>query len=191
MPCTDCHDPHGSTTPTNPAGNPYMIRDLVDGTAYVDDGTRTGGFNGPPFETFGTIRDVTVSASGTTVDWGSDVSLCSACHANWLSAYSWHDYCSACQTCHAHGALAGELDFVGSNSTSCPLPATAPNVLDEPAWHGLETLRPENTTVKPAIHLWDGGPAGLRLETLQPANAPEAILPADGKNVTTRDAKAP
>ena len=30
--CTACHDPHGSYTATNTLGNPYMIRDFVDGT---------------------------------------------------------------------------------------------------------------------------------------------------------------
>ncbi|MBW2522879.1 MAG: hypothetical protein JRI23_01825, partial [Deltaproteobacteria bacterium] len=38
MECTVCHDPHGSYSESNPRGNPYAIRDFVDGTAYVDDG---------------------------------------------------------------------------------------------------------------------------------------------------------
>ena len=189
--CMDCHSPHGSVTPANPAGNPYMIRDTVDGTAYVDDGTRTGGFNGPPFETFGTVRDVTVSIDGTTVDWGSNVSLCSTCHANWQAAYSWHDYCGGCMTCHAHGAAFGENDFVGSNSTPCPVPATAPSMLGEPVWRDLETLSPDDAALRPAMHLWDAGPEGLRPETVRPSSERAAIRPLSDKNVEAPEANAP
>ncbi len=122
MSCMACHDPHGSYTPTNTAGNPYMIRDMVDGTSFIDDGTRTGGFNGPPWNTTGSTRDVTVGVNGLDVDWGGSTSLCSACHANWLDAYSWHGTCSGCQTCHGHGMAFGETDFVGTNDTPCPVP---------------------------------------------------------------------
>jgi hypothetical protein len=42
---------------------------FVDGTPYIDDGSRTGGFNGPPWNTSGVIRnDVQVTISGITVD---------------------------------------------------------------------------------------------------------------------------
>ncbi len=99
--CTDCHDPHGSYTPTNTLGNPYMIRDFVDGTAYIDDGNRPQGNYVPG--TTGTAGSVVVTISGTTVDWGSAGSLCTKCHETWLSAYSWHSYCNACMNCHGHG----------------------------------------------------------------------------------------
>lgn len=119
--CTVCHEPHGSTTIINPSGNPYLIRDAVDGTPFVDDGTRTGGFNGPPWNTFGVSQNVTVAVSGATVDWGSAGSLCSTCHADWLPAYDFHGFCSSCQTCHAHGAAWGEHDWVGDDDmTPCP-----------------------------------------------------------------------
>ncbi len=120
MNCKECHDPHGSYTPTNTLGNPYMIRDTVDGTPFIDDGTRTGGFNGPPWNTSGTARGVTVGISGLNVDWGSTASLCSACHADWLNAYDFHSTCNGCQTCHGHGMAFGEADFVGANDTPCP-----------------------------------------------------------------------
>jgi len=119
--CMACHDPHGSYTATNTQGNPYMIRDSVDGTPYIDDGTRTGGFNGPPFSTTGTTRDVVVSISGIDVDWGSNSSLCGACHADWIAAYSWHSFCTGCQTCHGHGQAFGASDFVAPRDDApCP-----------------------------------------------------------------------
>ncbi len=187
MDCTVCHDPHGSATPANPVGNPYMIRDTVDGTMFVDDGTRTGaGFNGPPFDTFGTVRDVTVTISGTTVDWGSDVSLCSACHVDWRTAYSWHDFCTGCQSCHAHGAAFGASDFVGSNSTPCPVPAAAAGTQAEPLWLGQDALSPANTQTKPAIHLWDAGPKGLQLDTVFPSNDRMSTPPPNDNDTPSR-----
>jgi hypothetical protein len=120
--CTVCHDPHGSYTPTNTAGNPYMIRDFVDGTAFVDDGSRDGGFNGPPFETYGTAREVVVPASGVNVGWGDSQGLCVVCHADWVPAMWAHDMCGACQTCHSHGSTWGEYDWEGDNDTPCPAP---------------------------------------------------------------------
>ena len=62
-----------------------MIRDFVDGTAYVDDGSRA-----VPDNSTGTAGNVVVSVNGTVVDWGSADSLCVKCHAGWLNAYSWH-----------------------------------------------------------------------------------------------------
>lgn len=127
MECTDCHDAHGSYTPDHPAGNPYMIIDVVDGRSFVDDGARPLGFNGPPWGSYGVRRDVrldvTVDAAGVgTVSWGGSAGLCGACHAQWDQAYSWHSYCSACATCHAHGQTWGDNDFgpAPSNSTPCP-----------------------------------------------------------------------
>lgn len=124
--CLVCHDPHGSYTPTNTAGNPYMIRDFVDGTPFIDDGVRPGAqWFGPPFNTTGTARAVVVSISGTgnntNVDWGSNNSLCGVCHANWLNAYDWHSYCTGCLSCHAHGAAWGEHDWVSPvDHVGCP-----------------------------------------------------------------------
>lgn len=128
MGCMDCHDPHGSYTDTNTTGNPYMIRDHVDGTMYVDDGTRTGGWTGSAgnWNVYGTSREVVVTVNGTDVDWGSNTSLCGTCHATWLAAYDWHSYCNGCQTCHGHGMAFGEYDFVDPrDDTYCPLPPAA------------------------------------------------------------------
>ncbi len=132
MDCQVCHDPHGSYTPVNPAGNPYMIRDFVDGTTIVDDGTRTGGWNGPPWNTFGSARVVEVGVAGLTVGWGDPGGLCAVCHADWLAAYDFHGFCDGCMTCHAHGAAFGEADFVGGDDdTPCPVP---PAPLLESPW---------------------------------------------------------
>jgi len=120
--CTVCHDAHGSYTASNPSGNPYMIRDQVNGTPFEDDGTRTGGFFGPPWDTFGTMRDVVVTVSGQNVGWGASNGLCSTCHAGWESAYSWHSYCDACQTCHGHGQAWGNGDLGPSPDDSTPCP---------------------------------------------------------------------
>ncbi|GAB4321976.1 MAG: hypothetical protein Kow0059_16890 [Candidatus Sumerlaeia bacterium] len=127
VPCLTCHDAHGSYTPSNPAGNPYMIRDYVDGTAFIDDGVRPGAqWTGPPWTTTGTARTVVVTVSGTTVDWGSETSLCQTCHANWLNAYDWHSFCTGCQTCHGHGQSWGEYDWVmPDESVPCPPPGAA------------------------------------------------------------------
>lgn len=119
--CVVCHDPHGSYSPTNTAGNPYLIRDVVDGTPFVDDGARRTGFNGPPWDTYGTVQDVVVgitAAEPDQVEWGN---LCVACHADWLPAMFSHDMCTGCQTCHGHGSLWGEYDWVDYDDDQ-PLP---------------------------------------------------------------------
>lgn len=120
--CMACHDPHGSVTATNPLGNPYMIRDAVDGTMYVDDGVRPGGqWTGPPWDTYGTSREVVVSINGISVDWGGATGLCNVCHADWLTAYDWHSYCTGCQTCHGHGMAWMNYDWVDyDDHTPCP-----------------------------------------------------------------------
>lgn len=134
--CTACHDPHGSWTPTNTAGNPYMIVDSVDGTAMVDDGIRDGGaWTGPPWNTMGASRPVVVSVTpganpppgGTDyaiVDWGSNLGLCKACHATWENSYTFmHGFCGACQTCHGHGQDWANTDWgpMPDDSTPCHL----------------------------------------------------------------------
>ncbi len=155
MDCTTCHDPHGSTTATNPAGNPYMIRDAIDGTAFVDDGTRSGGFNGPPWNAYGTGRPVVVPVSGTTVGWGAGSGLCGACHANWIQAYDWHEFCNGCQTCHGHGMAWGEADWVGfDNDTPCPIPNAAS--LGEFSVPAAMPGEPESPTrMEPQLHRID------------------------------------
>ncbi|RME36737.1 MAG: hypothetical protein D6788_10950, partial [Planctomycetota bacterium] len=166
--CTVCHDPHGSYTDTNPAGNPYMIRDVVDGTPFVDDGTRTGGFNGPPWDTFGTKRTVRIGISGLTVDWGGSQGLCNVCHADWLAAYDFHSFCGACQICHAHGAAFGETDWVDGNDTPCPTPATAGVVASGteesfPRKSGARSDEKGNRPLKPLHHLGGERSIGDRL----------------------------
>ncbi|MFQ5429635.1 MAG: hypothetical protein ACE5E1_04915, partial [Phycisphaerae bacterium] len=121
--CQVCHDPHGSYSATNPAGNPYMIRDFVDGTAFVDDGYRVGAnWTGPPWDTFGIAREVMVSVSGLDVGWGAAEGLCAVCHADWLSAQHFHDFCTGCQTCHGHGMAWGEYDWGSGNDDDTPCP---------------------------------------------------------------------
>ncbi len=155
MDCTVCHDPHGSNTPTNPEGNPYMIRDFIDGTMFVDDGNRRVGFNGPPWETFGGARDVVVTAIDVNVEWAAADGLCNLCHVEWFEAQHYHGGCSACETCHGHGALWGEKDWVGEDDdTACPLPpAPAPLTGGSPAGaapdDGVQLLDEQ-----PALHQW-------------------------------------
>ena len=41
MDCIACHDSHGSyDAVTNPGGNPYMLRDYVEGSQFLDDSAR-------------------------------------------------------------------------------------------------------------------------------------------------------
>ncbi len=143
--CMVCHDPHGSYTPNHPAGNPYMIRDFVDGTSFVDDGYRYGGnWNGPPWDTYGTARDVQISISGLDVDWGGPTGLCAVCHANWLPAQHYHDTCTACQTCHGHGQAFGEYDWVSPyDDQPCPAKAGDRGGDGEPPIHRLRSEAPE------------------------------------------------
>jgi len=153
--CTACHDPHGSYSPTNTPGNPYMIRDAVDGRPFVDDGVRPGAqWTGPPWNTFGAAKDVKVGINGLAVDWGGANSLCIACHADWEIAYDWHSYCNACQSCHGHGMAWGEADWVDSNSdTSCQTAPTLRSTTDTSSpiklrIHQRSTLPAVDTTSK-------------------------------------------
>ena len=76
--CVACHDPHGSATATNPAGNPYLIRDYVDSTPFIDDGSRPGNHYQSP----GTAGEVVIPVSA---DGPAMASLCEKCHADWLA----------------------------------------------------------------------------------------------------------
>ncbi len=120
--CVVCHDAHGSVSASNPQGNPYMIRDQVDGTPFVDDGVRTSPRYGPPWNTRGVSREVRVPISGVTVTWDGPAGLCSTCHAAWYSASSAHSMgCTGCQTCHGHGQSYGGYDWGGTGAdTPCP-----------------------------------------------------------------------
>lgn len=159
MDCMVCHDPHGSRTDTNPAGNPYLIRDTVDGTQYVDDGVRTLGFNGPPWDTFGTFNtDVVVSITGLEVSLDQ---LCVTCHSGWLTAYDWHDYCNGCQTCHAHGKAWGNHDWVDDDDNiPCPLPEGKSNKWAASRDVGKRSL--------PALHMILNADAGTASEDYLP-----------------------
>jgi hypothetical protein len=127
--CTDCHDIHGSYSPNNPAGNPYFIRDAIDGSTSVDDGTWESGpqWTGPPWTLFGQSREVivTVTPNGPTpppagndysiVGWGGSTGLCTACHQQGMNAFHFHADTS-CQSCHGHSGGADSYDWATRNS---------------------------------------------------------------------------
>jgi len=128
--CIGCHDPHGSyNPPSNTFGNPYMIRDFVDGAKYVDDGNIRYGSarlgcsdvtTDPPLcSKFGTSGAVVIDKpnfkrkgdgglSQTTFNgW---VGFCNKCHVNWENATSSGGHLinggySSCLSCHAHGTV--------------------------------------------------------------------------------------
>ena len=142
--CMDCHDPHGSYTPTNTAGNPYLIRDVVDGTAYIDDGCRYTSYTGPPWNTYGTARAVVVDIGPSDVGWGGSDGLCAVCHVEWLNTFGsdwFHDLCYSCQTCHGHGRSWGEHDFQDDddNEPCAPPPGPPPPLRD-----GVLPMDPRN-----------------------------------------------
>ncbi|SHI76724.1 doubled CXXCH domain-containing protein [Malonomonas rubra DSM 5091] len=118
--CISCHDPHGSYSATNPTGNPYMIRDYVDGSAFVDDGNRDDPTLGPVW-TYGSAGPVVVpvEVGGSGPDM---TSLCVKCHAKWQTADTfYHQDCNACNNCHSHGRAFGENDWEGGgNAPFCP-----------------------------------------------------------------------
>lgn len=137
--CIVCHDPHGSYTPTHKTGNPYMIRDVVDGTPFVDDGSRRQGSSvlgctdpttsPPTCEQFGTKGSVVIygpSHYGDPQQFSGWTSFCSKCHVNWASATlsGAHNIgmgINSCLTCHAHGAKMGDDDYLDhDNGTWCP-----------------------------------------------------------------------
>lgn len=115
MDCTSCHDPHGSYSPTNPVGNPYMIRDYVDGTQFVDDGNRYEPLAGPVW-TYGVQGPVVVPVNPNGPDL---TSLCVKCHSKWYTADTFYhaNGCNACNTCHSHGAAFGEYDWGNGGNT--------------------------------------------------------------------------
>jgi predicted CXXCH cytochrome family protein len=130
MACTACHDPHGSATAENPAGNPYLIRDVVDGTSFVDDGGRGYLWLGPPWDTTGTSTTVELPVQVDTLGNGSVPfgRFCGACHAGWQQVESFiHDrgdgipLCTNCNMCHGHGQAYGEYDWGSSGANSNPL----------------------------------------------------------------------
>ena len=114
MDCMACHDSHGSyDAVTNPGGNPYMLRDYVDGTQFIDDGVRPmAQWTGPPWETTGTAGTVVIT-NPTPENIGPQLGdqLCVKCHADWVAAYCWHSICAGCLTCHSHGMAWGANDL--------------------------------------------------------------------------------
>ena len=112
--CVACHDSHGSyDAAVNPGGNPYMLRDYVDGTQFIDDGIRDGAqWTGPPWDTTGTSGSVVIT-SPTPENIGPALGdqLCAKCHANWIPANWVHESCGGCLTCHSHGMLFGGFDW--------------------------------------------------------------------------------
>ncbi len=130
MACTVCHDPHGSATAANPAGNPYLIRDAVDGTPFVDDGMLDAYWLGPPWDTFGVSTAVAIPVQ---IDAGGNgvvpfARLCGACHSAWQQGSNSfiHDrgdgtpFCFNCNYCHGHGQLWGEYDWANGGTYSSP-----------------------------------------------------------------------
>ncbi|MDD5757486.1 MAG: hypothetical protein PHI06_00220 [Desulfobulbaceae bacterium] len=136
--CIVCHDPHGSYTLDNPIGNPYMIRDFVDGTPFVDDGSRRWSDQvlgcsdpaaSPPDCTHGSRGPVIIdgpSHNGDPQQFSGWTSFCSKCHVNWAKATSSGAHLigsgyNSCLTCHAHGAKMGNDDYGGGNNAIwCP-----------------------------------------------------------------------
>ncbi|HKJ04630.1 MAG TPA: putative metal-binding motif-containing protein [Geopsychrobacteraceae bacterium] len=112
MDCVVCHDSHGSyDAATNPGGNPYMLRDYVEGSQFLDDSARTLG-NPVPWKQ-GTDGPVIIT-SPTPENIGPQLGnqFCVKCHADWVEAYSWHAYdCTGCLTCHSHGGAWGTNDW--------------------------------------------------------------------------------
>lgn len=148
--CLDCHEYHGSYSANNPFGNPYMIRDYIDGTnwadgsGYVDDGNIHGVGDQltcadatipSPDCQFGTSGPVIIDKpnfkknddgsldSATFNGW---TGFCSKCHSKWLTATSSgaHDInsgFSSCLTCHGHGIVYfGAMDLYQGDPDNTP-----------------------------------------------------------------------
>jgi hypothetical protein len=115
MECVACHDSHGSyDAATNPGGNPYMLRDYVEGSQFLDDSARPlAGDQDPANWSQGTDGPVVIT-SPTPENIGPQLGaqLCVKCHKDWVAAYSWHAYdCTGCLTCHSHGGAWGTSDW--------------------------------------------------------------------------------
>jgi predicted CXXCH cytochrome family protein len=165
--CLACHDAHGSYSPTNTAGNPYAIRDFVDGTPYIDDGVRPGAqWSGPPWDTTGTPAEVVVTIDGIDLSWGS---LCVTCHGDWQGAYDFHAFCTGCQSCHGHGQAWQNNDWgsgprhdtlcPSNNHCSDPLPLTLDPTTFDVTVLGDTTLADEDNkpfcgSAEPTQTLW-------------------------------------
>nr|MBF0221212.1 hypothetical protein [Desulfobulbaceae bacterium] len=142
--CLDCHEYHGSYSANNTFGNPYMIRDFIDGSGYVDDGNIHGvgdqlsctdaALPSPDCQ-FGTSGEVIIDKpnfkknddgsldSATFNGW---TGFCSKCHSKWLTATSSgaHDInsgFSSCLTCHGHGIVYfGAMDLYQGDPDNTP-----------------------------------------------------------------------
>ncbi|MFC1669571.1 hypothetical protein ACFL20_04210 [Spirochaetota bacterium] len=108
--CTDCHDSHGSYTASNPEGNPYAIRDRVDGSMYLDDGYKGNYFT--LWDVYPVPKDVVITIPGdTTLPFYQE--LCLACHYTGYSEIQsgtgghadWENM--RCSLCHQHGGSSG------------------------------------------------------------------------------------
>jgi hypothetical protein len=126
MDCVVCHDAHGSyDAATNPGGNPYMLRDYVEGSQFLDDSARTvPGDEDPANWHQGTDGPVVIT-NPTPENIGPQLGaqFCVKCHSDWVQAYSWHEFdCTACLTCHSHGAAYDTYDWgsSGVNQQFCP-----------------------------------------------------------------------
>jgi len=109
MDCVACHDSHGSYNAAgNTGGNPYMLRDYVDGTQFNDDGIRGAITNVPG--SAGPVAIISPTPENIGPQLGNQ--FCVKCHADWVAAYSWHAYdCTGCLTCHSHGMAWGGNDW--------------------------------------------------------------------------------
>jgi hypothetical protein len=112
MECVACHDSHGSyDAATNPGGNPYMLRDYVEGSQFLDDSARTLG-NPQPWDQGTDGRVVITNPTPDNIGPQLGAQFCVKCHADWVQAYSWHAYdCTGCLTCHSHGGAWGTNDW--------------------------------------------------------------------------------
>ena len=126
MDCVACHDSHGSyDAATNPGGNPYMLRDYVQGSLFQDDLYRTSPIDQDPANWKPGTDGPVVITNPTPENFGPQLGnqFCVKCHSDWVQAYSWHEFdCTACLTCHSHGAAYDTYDWgsSGANSQFCP-----------------------------------------------------------------------
>jgi len=115
MDCLVCHDAHGSyDAVANPGGNPYMLRDNVQGSQFLDDSARPLATDQDPANWHPGEDGPVIIANPNEFDIGPQLGtqLCVKCHSDWVAAYSWHAYdCTGCLTCHSHGAAWGTNDW--------------------------------------------------------------------------------